>query len=210
MKRLIRLLLLASLASSIVIVGPTYAAEATQGTARRSGMDRAACRDLIDSVLRSDTRDDIKQAVRKARDSDCWTELSSSWAQVSAIGVPAVAAAITCGTFQGNFGVGIAGIQVATSRTRIGVCSDGYRFTSIPEPPYCYVTSIPAYFGGAQPPDGWCGYWYHSSARTVMTTGNNFWVSAYAIPWWKRFGWMRFDLRAAPLSAYYLRGFCCY
>jgi len=209
MKRLIRLLLLASLASSIVMVGPTYAAEGTQGTSHRTGMDRAACRDLIDSVLRSGTRDDIKQAVRKARDSDCWTELSSSWSQVSAVGVQAVVAAITCGTFQGNFGVGIAGIQVATSRTRIGVCSDGYRFTSIPEPPYCYVTSIPAYFGGAQPPDGWCGYWYHSSARTVMTTGNNFWVSAYAIPWWKRFGWMRFDLRAAPLSAYYLRGYCC-
>jgi hypothetical protein len=42
-----------------------------------------------------------------------------------------------------------------------------------------------------------------------MTTGNNFWVSAYAIPWWKRFGWMRFDLRAGPLYAYNLRGFCC-
>lgn len=209
MKRLIRLLLLASLASSIVIVGPTYAAEATQGAARRTGMDRAACRDLIASVLSSATRDDIKQAVRKARDTDCWTELSSSWSQVSASGVPAVAAAISCGTFQGNFGVGIAGIEVATSRTRIRVCSDGYRFTSIPEPPYCYVTSLPAYFGGAQPPDGWCGQWYHNSARTVMTTGNNFWISTYALWWWKRFGWMRFDIKAGPLSAYSLRGFCC-
>jgi hypothetical protein len=210
MKRLIRLLLLASLASSIVMVGPTYAAEATQGAARRTGMDRAACRDLIASVLSSGTRDDIKQAVRKARDSDCWTELSSSWSQVSAIGLPAVAAAISCGTFQGNFGVGVAGIEVATSRTRIRVCSDGYRFTSIPEPPYCYVSSIPAYFGGAQPPDGWCGYWYHSSARTVMTTGNNFWISTYALWWWKRFGWMRFEVKAGPLLAYNLRGFCCY
>jgi len=209
MKRLIRLLLLASLASSIVMVGPTYAAEGTHGAASHTGMDRAACRDLIASVLNSATRDDIKQAVRKAKDGDCWTELSSSWSAVSALGVQAVAAAINCGTFQGNFGVGIAGIQVATSRTRIGVCSDGYRFTSIPEPPYCYVTSIPAYFGGAQPPDGWCGQWYHNSARTVMTTGNNFWISTYALWWWKRFGWMRFDIKAAPLSAYYLRGFCC-
>ena len=209
MKRLIRLLLLASLATSIVIVGPTYAAEATQSPASRSAMERTTCRDLIDSVLRSGTREDIKQAVRKAKDSQCWTELSSNWSSVSALVVQAVAAAINCATFQGNFGVGIAGIEVATSRTRIRVCSDGYRFTSIPEPPYCYVSSIPAYFGGAQPPDGWCGYWYHSSARTVMTTGNNFWISTYALWWWKRFGWMRFDIKAGPLSAYNLRGFCC-
>jgi len=209
MRRFIRLLLLASLASSVVIVGPSYVAEAAPRPASRTAMDRAACRDLIESVLRSGTRKDIREAVRQAKDGDCWTEVSGTWSPVSALAVQAVAAAIGCGTFQGNFGVGIAGIEVATSRTRIRVCSDGSRFTSIPEPPYCYVTSIPAFFGGAQPPDGWCGYSYHSSAKTVLTTGNNFWVSTYPLPWWKRFGWLRFDIKAGPLSADNLRGFCC-
>lgn len=209
MKHLVRLLIVASLASSVMVVGPTYAAEATSSGAGREGMDRRACRDLIESVLSSDTRQDIKRAVRLARDTDCWTATSADWTDVAALGVQTATAAISCGTFQGNFGVGILGIEVATSRTRIRVCSDGTRFTSIPEPPYCYVTTIPAYFGGAQPPDGWCGYYYHTTARTALTTGNNFWISSYAAPWWKRFGWMRFDIRAAPLSAYYLRGYCC-
>ncbi|MGH2397617.1 MAG: hypothetical protein ACRDFW_11665 [bacterium] len=209
MKRLTRLLLLAALASSIVIVAPTYASEATYTLVSRSSMDRASCHDLIEGVLRSGTWDGIKRAVRKARDTDCWIERSSDWSRGSALGIEAVAATISCATYQGNFGVGIAGIEVATSRTRIRICSDGSRFTSIPEPPYCYVTSIPAFFGGAQPPDGWCGYWYHSSAKTLMTTGNNFWISTYPIAWWKRFGWMRFDISAGPLSASNLRGFCC-
>lgn len=211
MTRVIRVAVAAALLTATILVGTTYAAELTSSSQTTAQMDRAACMQLKADVGASAVAESVKNQARQAKDTDCWTRTTQSWSDVLPFGVDAAAASSGCGSYWASFGVGILGVQVATSHTNVGLCWNGTKFTGgslgggINWGPDCYVSSIPFYFGGID----WCGVYWPNAGHTIAEPGNNFWVAAYAAPWWHRYGWMRFDVRATNGSSYNFRGGCC-
>jgi hypothetical protein len=209
--RLLRVVLTASFVAGTSFVGPTFASEVTAQTVTTSPMDRAACAQLRADILSSQVSDSIKGAARKATDADCWTRREQSWSETLPFGVESAAASAGCGGYWTNFVVGFGGIVVANSHTNVGLCWNGTTFTGgslgggINWGPDCYVSTSIGYFGGID----WCGVYWPNAGHTIAEPGNNFWVAAYPIPWWHRFGWVRFDVRATNGSSYNLRGGCC-
>jgi hypothetical protein len=209
--RTVRIALTAAIIATSLLISTTYAAELTTSSTTKSAMDPAACAQLRDDIQASGTTDAIKQQAKSATDYDCWTSVSQGTGAADAFGVGTAAASTTCGGYWANFGVGLLGIEVATSHTNVGLCWNGTKFTGgsfgngINWGPDCYVTTIPAYFGAID----WCGVYWPNTGHTIAEPGNNFHIAAYITPWWNRYGWMRFDVRATNGSSYNFRGGCC-
>jgi hypothetical protein len=207
----LRISLSAAIIAASLLVGTTFAAELTASTDKYTALDPAACSQLREDILASGTTESIKDKVRPAKDTDCWTRASQGTSDASALGVGTAAAWTHCGGYWANFGVGLLGIEVATSHTNVGLCWNGTKFTGgsrgggINWGPDCYVTTIPAYFGGID----WCGVYWPNTGHTIAEPGNNFWIAAYSAFWYHRYGWMRFDVRATNGSTYNFRGGCC-
>lgn len=209
--RLLRVVLTASFVASTLLVGSTYASEATARSETTSSMDRAACAQLLADIRASQASESIKDEARRATDKGCWTRLEQSWSESLPFGVDAAAAAAGCGGYWSNFVVGFGGIVVGNSRTNVGLCWNGTKFTGgslgggINWGPDCDVVTSIFYFGDTT----WCGVYWPNAGHTIAEPGNNFWVAAYPTAWWHRYGWMRFNVRATNGSSYNLRGGCC-
>jgi hypothetical protein len=211
MMRMVRIAVTAAIVATSLLIGTTYAAELTASTSTKSPMEPATCAELRADIQASGTTDEVKRQVKSSSDNDCWTSVSQGTSDASAFGVSTAAAWTHCGSYWANFGVGIAGLEVATSHTNVGLCWNGTKFTGgsrgggINWGPDCNVTTIPVYFGGID----WCGVYWPNTGHTIAEPGNNFWVAPYSAFWWHRFGWMRFDVRATNGSSYNFRGGCC-
>lgn len=67
---------------------------------------------------------------------------------------------------------------------------------------YCYVSAYPLGFGGSD------SCVVINNNTSVITLRNAFWISTYALPTWKRYGWMSYTVnKNGAVSA--VSGFCC-
>lgn len=175
----------------------------------RAAVDSATCQAFI-----ADMRADLhffapkeRSIVLSLKDTDCYAifEAGSSLptAQPTLGGVSAAAAG-QCRTEYRQFHLYVGGIEIATARTDMYWCWNGVIATHDPTVHYqwCRVTTMPLWFGGVD----WCGS--SPTSGSVIDMGQNFWVSAYSLPMWKRYGWTRFSGSATGLAGPD-RGFCC-
>jgi hypothetical protein len=116
-------------------------------------------------------------------------------------GAPVHAAAWSgCRGFWTNWyvfsGTSLAGVQ----SLNVGFCSNNSSVWKNWGPDCPFHSG--AYFGGYDQ-GGWCGY---GNGNPAMA-GVNFWVSPYTTPFYKAWGYVRFDVYANGITHYY--GSCC-
>jgi hypothetical protein len=171
---------------------------------------------MISDLKASDAQltDSQRDALAKLRDTDCYLLLSGSAAGISARGGGthaegttglgrAAALATTCKVKQGNMGIYLGPIEMATARQAAYVCWNGTKawYTS-GNYMNCWVTTVPGYGGEAT----WCGVLSGNHTAT-LTLRHDFKWWTWAVPFANRYGYA--NTRITKTGGVSASGFCC-
>lgn len=199
-----RLLVSCSLAIALT-AGTTAASSAASPKVPGSikvPIDRETCAQLVQVY-------EAEHGVTGLKDTDCSARIAitpgSNTVSVAGAGSSAVTPlTTTCGSFYEDFWLQIVGIDWMDQKTNFGLCWNGSTISQWWGPD-CYGTGSVLLFSGTDQ-GGWCGVF--NSSGSYVEPGQNFWVSAYITPWWKRWGYVRYHFNASgQLTSYW--GSCC-
>lgn len=205
--RALRLLLAGAIGTSLALGGGAVLGNQIVTESTVLAMSPEMCQQFISEMHSG--REAFSAADQERIDSataqDCFYVLRHATTQTSLpLGLEAASAATTCKTDQRSMGLYVLGIEIATARADIYWCWNGSTAWHSESTHYewCRVTSMPLWFGD----DEWCGASPNNQA--TIDLGMDFYVAAYAAPWWHRYGWMRWSGSKSGVSGA-TRGFCC-
>lgn len=155
-----------------------------------------------------------RDALAKVRDTDCYVLLSGSATGIAALDGGAATEgtarlggistmATSCAVKQGNMGIYLGPIEMATARQAAYVCWNGTKvwYTS-GNYMNCWVTTIPGYGGEAT----WCGVLSGNNTAT-LTLRHDFKWWTWAVPFANRYGYA--NTKITKTGGVSVSGFCC-
>lgn len=144
---------------------------------------------------------ELRSAIPGLTDLGCRLVVETVSRSPLSLGPASAAAATTCTYTHKMLHLYSGPIETYTAHDEAYVCWNGTQAWQ-QDYHYCYVTSYPLGFGGS---DSCIVINNHTATITLR---NNFWVSAYSLPTYKRFGWMSYTVsKSGGISG--VSGSCC-
>lgn len=155
-----------------------------------------------------------RDALAKVRDTDCYVLLSGSATGIAALDGGAATEgtarlggistmATSCAVKQGNMGIYLGPIEMATARQAAYVCWNGTKvWYTAGNYMNCWVTTIPGYGGEAT----WCGVLSGNNTAT-LTLRHDFKWWTWAVPFANRYGYA--NTKITKTGGVSVSGFCC-